>query len=435
MNPSAFLSQLLVWSDPLVPRNGSNGIWIVFAASLSFGVGSGQARDFAQLSLVAGERVSARLVGITDRRVKFETAAGFQEWELAEVVAWGSPAESQLEHQVLLHGGSVLVGELVNLNSQEMVLATQWFGQVKVRRATIAGIVLRSPPELLAREQLQQRLRTSPRLRDSVWLANGDELTGVAETTESSRPGKPPNLHIGPAKTVTELENVVAIAFAMPEGARPKSRPPSVWIGLGDGTRIAVTLPLRTEPRVEFIHSKELKLEGVGDEIWEHVTFLQPLLNHVIYLSDQPVVGYKHIPFLSQDWQLGLDRNVLGGSLRSSHRTYLKGLGMHSTSRVAFNLTRKFRWLEADLAVDDAVGHRGAVIFRVFLGEPKSESHRPSQLPWKLAYESPMVRGRAAPLPIRIDLQDAERVALVVDFADRGDEGDHANWLNARLVP
>ena len=37
-------------------------------------------------------------------------------------------------------------------------------------------------------------------------------------------------------------------------------------------------------------------------------------------------------------------------------------------------------------------------------------------------------------MTISVDNDGAKRLDLVVDFADRADELDHANWLNARLV-
>jgi hypothetical protein len=33
-----------------------------------------------------------------------------------------------------------------------------------------------------------------------------------------------------------------------------------------------------------------------------------------------------------------------------------------------------------------------------------------------------------------VELKQASRVALLVEYADRGDVLDHANWLNVRLV-
>jgi hypothetical protein len=46
-----------------------------------------------------------------------------------------------------------------------------------------------------------------------------------------------------------------------------------------------------------------------------------------------------------------------------------------------------------------------------------------------------VVRGGDAPTHISVELGDATAIALLVDFADRGDERDLANWLNPRLVP
>jgi hypothetical protein len=53
---------------------------------------------------------------------------------------------------------------------------------------------------------------------------------------------------------------------------------------------------------------------------------------------------------------------------------------------------------------------------------------------WTPAYESPILRGGDPPLPISVDLKGAKRMALIVDFADRGDECDWANWLQSRLT-
>ena len=49
--------------------------------------------------------------------------------------------------------------------------------------------------------------------------------------------------------------------------------------------------------------------------------------------------------------------------------------------------------------------------------------------------EEAYLRCGDAPLPVKIDISNASRLALVVDFGERADEGDHADWLNARLVP
>jgi len=53
---------------------------------------------------------------------------------------------------------------------------------------------------------------------------------------------------------------------------------------------------------------------------------------------------------------------------------------------------------------------------------------------WTTAYESGIIRGGDAPAPIAVDLHNATRLALLIDFADYGDVCDYANWLHARLT-
>jgi hypothetical protein len=124
-------------------------------------------------------------------------------------------------------------------------------------------------------------------------------------------------------------------------------------------------------------------------------------------------------------WPLGVDENVLGGSLRSGERLYLRGLGMHAASRVVFQLDRPYNKFQAELALDDSAGESGSVNFLV-LSDASGE--------FKPIYKSPVVRGGDAPLPISIDIAGAKRIALFVEPADHGDALDRANWLDARLI-
>ena len=76
--------------------------------------------------------------------------------------------------------------------------------------------------------------------------------------------------------------------------------------------------------------------------------------------------------------------------------------------------------------LDEQVGASGSVVFRVFVD--------PGDGMWSAAYESPIMRAGDRAVPVSIDISKAERIALIVDSADRGDLQDHANWLYARLV-
>jgi hypothetical protein len=299
-----------------------------------------------------------------------------------------------------------------------------------MQRPFVAGIVFHPPNEAVERDRLLQRITESRREQETVTLMNGDELEGIALIEPGSTPNLPATtLHVGSMKTATDIQHVVAVIGALKQ-LSPREVP-VCWIGLGDGTRLAVRSVSHSGSQIviELHDAVSMKAETV--DFLKQVVWVAPAAKRFVFLSAQQTAGYKHVPFLTTEWQLGLDRNVLGGSLRCSGHEYSWGLGMHSASRAAYDLDRRYRWFEADVAIDDAAGKRGAIIFRVFVDRATAAD----QGTWKLAYESSVIRGGDAPIPVRVDVAGADRLALVVDFAERGDECDYANWLNARLIP
>jgi hypothetical protein len=45
-----------------------------------------------------------------------------------------------------------------------------------------------------------------------------------------------------------------------------------------------------------------------------------------------------------------------------------------------------------------------------------------------------VIRGGQPPVPISVNIRSAKKLELIVDYADRADVLDHADWLNARLT-
>ena len=77
------------------------------------------------------------------------------------------------------------------------------------------------------------------------------------------------------------------------------------------------------------------------------------------------------------------------------------------------------------VSVDDAAKGRGSVVFGAYVLRDGK---------WAEAYKSEIVRGGEPPRPVSVDLGGAAGLTLTVDYADRGDELDYADWLDARLV-
>ena len=82
---------------------------------------------------------------------------------------------------------------------------------------------------------------------------------------------------------------------------------------------------------------------------------------------------------------------------------------------------RGFRRFETEIGIDDSTGGRGSVQFRVLVDGQER-------------FASRVIRGGDRPTPVSVDIRGGKRLELVVDYADRADVLDHADWLVRRLI-
>lgn len=387
--------------------------------------------------LTSGRTIPAQLKGVHEKGAwTFDQAGQTVVVPRDQLVFWGAFRDRYDRSWVVLHDGSVLVAELLRIEAEAVVMAGRLWPETRLPRSEVRAIVLRPPFNSLKRDRLMFRVLSGERKKDLLLLEHGDELRGRVPDVVKPEPGAfHPETINWPVQDAVEpvklsLRKVTAILFAADQ-AESSNRPAAQWVGLRDGSRlVAVQVEqARDSLRFELAGGIEITTDVVGisgSNPFEAVSCLQPMGAHVKYLSNIKPVGYKHIPFLSTRWPYQEDRSVGGGRLRSEGTLWLKGLGMHSSSRVAYEVPEPYGALHAELCVDERAGGHGSVVFRVYLQN--------SQGNWRKAHESDVVRGGQSPVPMRVELDNAVRVALIVDFADRADQWDHANWLNARFV-
>jgi len=282
----------------------------------------------------------------------------------------------------------------------------------------VRGIMFHPPADRGERDRLAARIRPSAdqpkRDSDLLVLENDDELAGNLVSVDGSRI----ELDAAVGAVKVEASKVAALVFNPALLATPRSTVLRAIVGLNDGSRFTVSKLI-----VDAQTTTVTPLEGVGP--WtpppESIVFVQPLGGKATYLSDLVADSYRHIPYLSLAWPYRTDTSVTGAELRAGGRPYAKGIGMHSAARLTYRLDKPYRRFEAELAIDDDAGGRGSVAFRVFVDS-------------EVKYTSPIIRGGTTPVPISIDISGGKQLSLIIDFAERGDELDHADWLNARLV-
>lgn len=387
---------------------------------------------------LAHAAVEARLAGVAaDRLFTFQVGTQARRVPADDLVAWGAPAEPRDAPQVIMADGSLLVvRDVLKTDDGRLLLDSDAFGEFAVPRSSIAAVLLRPPIDPQRRDRLAGRFAPSSRPEsepasparpsphsDRLLLENGDELSGrITAVTDSS---VEITGDIGPL--TVDRQRITALAFSplssdavRKDDASHRERRPSprrLLVGLRDGSIFHASALTIDHDQMQAELFDRVKVVAPA----QAVVFTQAIGGRATYLSDLEPESYRHLPYLSLDWPYRLDANVTGTRLRADGRIYAKGIGMHSTARLTFRLEKGYRRFEADLAIDDQTQRRGSVVFRVLAG--------PREI-----YKSGVVRGGDPPLPISVNVSGVSQLSLVVDYADRADELDHADWLNARLI-
>jgi len=394
-----------------------------------------------------GELVSVGADGVVTFRsasregMVAEATAPSEELKLRELVRWGNLVAPRGQTIVVLADGGQLVttadwsgGAAVRLEGDAVVVLSDLFGEIRLAKEMVRGVVFAQRRHVAERESLVERIRREPSLAtaspkrpgpspkgrgndDAVILSNGDRLSG--SLMELARGSLAIKTSAGAVKV--PLSRVDAVVLKSRQSS-VVSRQLRCVVGLRDGSLVYADSVVADEKELKLEVGKLFTLAGgdVGD-----VVFLQPLGRRVVYVSDLEPADYRHVPYLSVDWPYHRDRNVLGEPLVVGGKRYLKGIGMHSAGRLSYRLDGKYSRFEAAVAIDDEAGKRGSVTFGVYVLRDGKMSE---------AYKSGIVRGGEAPQAVSVDVSGAQGITLTVDFADRGDEMDRADWLDARVL-
>jgi hypothetical protein len=370
--------------------------------------------ETAEVLPVDGPPWKAELLKVdADWKLGFQAADGTRQIAAEDLVRWGSPQELSRGPVLVLADGGLLVADVLEAGKEAITVDSPLFGQVQVPLERLAGVAFQLPADEQERDRLIDAIASSTGESDQVVLTNGDRVTGRFQGFQEATARLETN--VGPVDV--QRHRIRALVFNPALLRRDSGSGLRAVVGFRDGSRLIAKKLELNGPALSISPSEGAAWSTSREEL----AYLQPLGGKAVYLSDLKAADYRHVPFLDLAWPYRTDRSVTGTWLRAAGTQCLKGLGLHSASRLTYQLTEPYRHLEARLAVDDTAGGRGSVRFRVFVDGV-------------LKHTSPTIRGGMAPVPVSVDLRGAKRLDLVVDFADRADEMDRADVLEARLV-
>jgi hypothetical protein len=379
---------------------------------------------------IDGKPFPAELTAIgNDGMLLFTVADKLQKTAIPDLVAWGAPVEPRRGPVVVLADGGLLAADVLAADKDRLDADSETFGRLKLPLEFLAGVIFRLPGAVGERDQLLDRLASAAGDSDRLLLDNGDELSGTLDGIDEASAKL--QTETGPANV--NLGRISAVIFNPQLKGKRDEKSPRMWLGFRDGSRLlAKARTVATPPPIVDKNGTAVAEARVEDRLqclvlgqtWTtartNLVFLQPLAGRALYLSQLKPTDYRHVPYLGVAWPYKIDHNVQGGLLRAGGRLYLAGIGMHSAARLSYELPPDVKRFQAEAAIDDAAVE-GSVRFRVFVdGKEK--------------FASPPVRGGMPALPIDVDIDGGKRLDLVVDFADRADVQDYADWLDSRLI-
>src|SRR5262249_49414947 len=138
----------------------------------------------------------------------------------------------------------------------------------------------------------------------------------------------------------------------------------------------------------------------------DHLRAIYLCQAQAVYLSDIKARDYEFTSYLSSGhWPYVKDGSAENHTLRLDGSSFDKGLGMHSQSRLTYDLGGNYRRFEAWVGLDEESGREGTAQIRVLVDGKARDLGRKSEL-----------SGLAKPLAISLDITGAKQLTLVVDF-------------------
>ncbi len=304
-----------------------------------------------------------------------------------------------------------IYGQFAEPGEDVVVIETADLGKVSVPLDRVVEILPGGQDKLSHQRAKAWLHRMLPSGEDVALLANGDTIRGfligvsaegfVFESNEN------------------ELKLSIAQVRAIKLSSQRQEKPvtPHFILRLGNSGRITaenllwetniIKAHLQFDVDAQIESERVINLE-VGGGRWQ-------------WLSDLEPISYQHTPMMSLDWHYTTDVNIVGGPMTISLETHEHGIGVHSRSVLKYDLKGIYQEFVTSFGIDDNSG-------------PLADVHVIILVDGTRRFEKENVRQGTLHGPLRINIENAKTLELIVDFGLRGDIQDRFNWVEAALI-
>lgn len=371
-----------------------------------------------------GARRGVEITKITADEIRFRDADGTEHTAaLDDLVGVGFPEPPGAEPEpgpadveVLLRGGDRVRGELVPGEPDQVTIESPLLGRLSwlvdfVKEIRFLGAWSAaadkpafppggSPVDLFFFRSLDHV--------EGTWTKATDDQVVVRPTAGGERS--------------LAFDDLLAIRFAEgPEPPAPEGRVAIVLLTDGsrvtasratsDGRELRLTTPAGRDLRVPLSAVLSLHMKG----------------GRFLYLSDLEPKAVKIVPWLGETYAWDrprFDESFLDLPIRAGGETWRKGIGVISGTSLTFAVPAGVATFTSRIALDDAAGEEGDVVFEVLVdGESRFQSD-------PIRRSAPGAAPAAVP---PIDVSGASTITLRVGFVDDF-VNDFADWIEPMLI-
>jgi len=385
------------------------------------------------------------LKSLTADNAEFIVAGKELKLPLADISRFGDWQETARGPQIVLHDGSILIGDILRMTTEELVLGDalqlgrcRWEDET-IPLSRVRGILLQPPANRLERDRLMIALANEKRRDDELLVVGGETIKGICLGTKDAATGDSTNgrswetlrFQLRGVNHAVNLPAAKVRGLALSTTLQPPLKsPPAYWLGLADGNLLAVRRLHATAKTVELELAGGVLLNcdlETGDEqsprFLDLVSFLWPTNPRM--LAVRPPVKYEFRPYLSTEWPLGIDSNVHGGRLRQRTGIAFHGFGCHAGGTIEVEVPERAEFFEVEACVDDSLADNGRMQFAILAVHDG---------PAKEVAVSPMLTPQDKSYAFRVPVTAGAKLRLEARWADGGDVGDDGNWCYPRFV-
>jgi len=370
--------------------------------------------------VLAGQKVSGRLVALTKKGVTVEAKGGRVEVPAAEVldIQFRLPSDAVPEvvkpaaAWVQLNDGSRIGCRGLAATPRQVKLQTEHLGDLTVPAARVTSVrfgkagrgVIESWRDLLGREIK----------RDRLVILKGktlDYLDGVVGAIDE----KQVKFLLDGDEIPVPLMRVYGIIFFRKSAATSAAGTVCrAALRSGDSFGLASVSVEGTRCRGTLVSGTAVNVSV------QKIDRLDFAASRIVYLSAITPRDVEHVPYFDVTWKYRRDRNLDGGPLKVGGKRFARGLAMHSKTRLVYSLAARHRRFQAWMGIDALVGRRGNV-------------HVVISADGKTLLETD-VKGTDKPRLVDLDVAGRRELQILVDFGGDLDIADHLDLADARLI-